>query len=174
MQYRFKTLDKEFKKDFGGALLRGNAREKRPISLKRPLHLVMRSSMARGQLSFLNQKRRKRIEDLLRRTAASNDVKLYRYANSGNHLHLIVLPSSREAFNSFVRAISGLIARLTLGAEKGSAKGLKFWDARPFTRIIEWGRDFTRACAYVLQNRLEALGFIPYRPRRRKIRQIEV
>ncbi len=121
--------------------------------------------MARGQLSFLNQKRRKRIESLVRRTAASKGVKLYRYANSGNHLHIIILPSSREAFNSFVRVISGLIARLTLGAEKGSAKGLKFWDARPFTRVIEWGRDYNRACAYVLQNTLEALGFAPYRKR---------
>jgi hypothetical protein len=78
---------------------------------------------------------------------------------------MIVLPSSRTGFNGFIRAISGLIARLTLGVERGRAKGLKFWDARPFTRVLEWGRDYRQACAYLAQNILEALGFIEYRPR---------
>lgn len=25
------------------------------------------------------------------------------------------------------------------------------WDAKPFTRIVEWGRDFVGVCAYILQ-----------------------
>ncbi len=173
MQYHFKSFDKEFKKDFGGSLLRGNAREARPISLKRPMHLVMRSSLARGELSFLHRNRSKKIETIVRRTASSKGVKVYRFANSGNHLHLIVLPSSRKDFNAFIRSVSGLIARITLGVERGSAKALRFWDARPFTRIIEWGRDYKRACKYVLQNTLEALGFIPYQKRGLRARKDE-
>jgi hypothetical protein len=95
-------------------------------------------------------------------------VKVYRFSNSGNHLHFIVLPSSREAFKTYIKAVTGIIARLTLGAERGSAKGLRFWDAKPYTRILEWGRDFKTACRYVLQNTLEALGFIPYQPRKKR------
>ncbi len=167
-QLTFRKFEKEKLKDFGGLLLKGNPRERRPISLKRPLHLVMRSSLAKGEYSFLKQKRAQQIKVLIERMAKLNGVKVYRMANSGNHLHLIVLPRSREAFHRFIRAISGLIARLTLGVERGASQGVKFWDARPFTRILEWGRDYQAACRYVLQNTLEALGFIAYQPRKSK------
>lgn len=153
-------------KDFGGSLIKGNPREQRPISMKRPLHLVMRSSLAKGERSFLNPRRSRIIRELVHRSAKEHGVKVYRYANSGNHLHFILLPVSRTAFMRFIRSISGVIARMTLGVQRGKALGLKFWDARPFTRILEWGRDYRRACDYLKQNILEALGFIPYQPRK--------
>jgi REP element-mobilizing transposase RayT len=152
-------------KTFGGSTLKGNAREQRPISVKRPMHVVMRSSLATNEHSFLKPQRARRIETLVRRIGKAKGVKVYRYANAGNHLHLVVLPRSRESFHAFTRAISGVIARLTLGVERGRAQGKKFWDAKPFTRILEWGRDFKTTVSYVLQNKLEALGFIPYQKR---------
>ena len=167
-QLLFPEFEKLKQKDFGGSLISGNPREPRPISTKRPMHLVMRSSHARGQNSFLSPKRSKLIRELIYRSGKHQGVKIYRYANSGNHLHLIVLPSSRKAFQRFIRVISGLIARITLGVERGHARGIKFWDARPFTRILEWGRDFNTSCRYLLQNTLEALGFMKYRPRKER------
>jgi REP element-mobilizing transposase RayT len=164
-QLYFPLFDKLRIKDFGGSLIKGNAREARPLSLKRPLHLVLRSTLATGALSFLNPERRKQIQDLIERSARFHGVKLYRYANSGNHLHLIILPKSRLAYRRFIRAISGRIARIVLGAERGRAKGIQFWDALPFTRILEWGKDFDRVKSYLKQNTLEALGFVPYRAR---------
>jgi REP element-mobilizing transposase RayT len=164
-QFIFSGFEKLKAKDFGGALIKGNPREARPVSTKRPMHLVMRSTFTRGERSFLRPARAKQIKELVQRTSQRHGVKVYRFANSGNHLHMIVLPRSRNGFNAFIRAISGLIARLTLGVERGRAKGLKFWDARPFTRILEWGKDYTNACRYLLQNTLEALGFAPYLPR---------
>jgi hypothetical protein len=155
-------------KKFGGTGLKGNAREQRPISIKRPLHLVMKSTLARGDKSFLSKTRARLIEDLVHRQGRLSGVKVYRFANSGNHLHLVIKPISRRAFKAYIRTISGLIARITLGAEKGKALGLKFWDARPFTRIVEWGRDYKNVCNYVLQNTLEAIGFIAYQPRGKK------
>jgi REP element-mobilizing transposase RayT len=157
-------------KEFGGSqgLKKANAREPRPISIKRPMHLVIRSTLSTGEFSFLRAKRARRIEALVRRLGKEKGVKVYRFANSGNHLHFIVLPSSREAFKSYIRAVTGIIARLTLGAERGSAQGKRFWDAKPYTRILEWGRDFKTTCRYVLKNTLEALGFIPYEPRKEK------
>ena len=65
------------------------------MAMKRPVHLVMKSSLARGDKSFLNTARKKAIEQLLYRLGKQKGVKLYRYANSGNHLHLLILPSSR-------------------------------------------------------------------------------
>lgn len=153
-------------KDFGGSAIKGNAREARPLSTRRPLHLVMRSTLAKGEKSFLNRRHDRAIRNLIVGAGRKAGVKIYRFANSGNHLHLVILPSSRAAYLRFIRSISGRIARRILGAEKGRAQGVKFWDALPFTRILEWGRDYTRACAYLRQNTLEALGFITYRPRK--------
>jgi hypothetical protein len=135
------------------------------------MHLVLRSSQARGERSFLRPGGRARlIERLVRKQGREKGVRIYRFANSGNHLHLLVLPRSRKGYRAFVRAISGLIARLALGAERGRAQmaqGARFWDARPYTRIVEWGRAFHVACHYVRLNELEAPGFWPYRARGR-------
>ncbi len=155
-------------KEFGGSLLRGHARIARPVSHKRAMHLVMRSSHAKATNSFLRIERAKRIEKLIFKQAKEFGVRVYRYANSGNHLHLLILPRSRLAFNQFVKTISGLIARITLCSERGSAKAVQFWDARPYTKILEWGREFINVGKYILQNKLEAIGFIVYRPRKAK------
>ena len=164
-QLLFPGFEKLKVKDFGGSLIKGNAREPRPISVQRPIHLVMRSSLATGELSFLRARRPRLIHELVHRLGRAHGVKIYRFANSGNHLHFIIRPVSRKAFLRFIRAITGLIARITLGVERGRAKNLKFWDARPFTRILEWGKDYRTSANYVLQNQLEALGFIPFQPR---------
>lgn len=93
-------------------------------------------------------------------------VKVYSIANGGNHLHMVILPRTREAYIFFVRSISGLVARLVLKIKRGSARGLQFWDKRPYTRLVEWGKDFRGVCNYLMQNTLEALGFIPYQRRK--------
>src|SRR4051794_28787059 len=113
------TLENMNLKTFGGSLVKGNPREARPISIKRPMHLVMRSTLARGPYSFLHVSRCKRIENLIRYHGKLNDIRVYRYANSGNHLHIVILPRSRRAFKTFVRSISGLIARITTNVERG-------------------------------------------------------
>jgi REP element-mobilizing transposase RayT len=132
------------------------------------MHLVMRSTLATGERSFLRAKRARKIEELVHRLGKEKGVKVYRFANSGNHLHFIVLPSSREAFKSYIRAITGIIARISLGVERGSAQGKRFWDAKPYTKIIEWEREYKTVCNYLLRNTLEALGFIPYQTRKKR------
>lgn len=171
-QLGFEILEGNGIKHFGGAYLKNsNAKFARPISTKRSMHLVMRASLAKGERSLL--KRELVIQKIISSQAKTFGIKVYRQANGGNHLHLIVLPRSREAFNGFIRAISGLVARVVLKVEKGNPKGIKFWDKRPFTRIVEWGREFRTVSRYLLQNTLEAWGFIPYQPRNHKFKAIE-
>lgn len=172
-QLGFELLEHKNVKLFGGSLLKGHAKVKRPITTGRPMHLVMRSLIARGPKSFLRYDRA--ITNIINSQGLRFGVKIYRNANAGNHIHLIVLPRSRRAFNGFIRAVTGLVARLVLKKERGSSKDMDqqddkfetttFWEKRPFTRILEWGRDYKRACDYLTQNTLEALGFIPYKPR---------
>jgi REP element-mobilizing transposase RayT len=160
-------LEKVGVKVFGGTQLKGNPREQRPISIKKPMHLTMRSRLATGDRSFLIHERSIKIETIIHKAAKVHGVQILRFANAGNHLHIAILPKSRKAFVAFIRTISGLIARITLNKERGRAgKALKFWDARPYTRILEWGREFANVKAYLVKNTLEALGFQPYVPRK--------
>jgi REP element-mobilizing transposase RayT len=146
-------------KQFGGSLLKGNPREARPIAVKRPMHVVLRSGLATGPRSMLKPGTARRIEALVRRRATESGVRVYRFANSGNHLHLVLVSRSRAGFQRFLRAVTGLIARVVLGVERGRPLGVRFWDARPFTRIVEWGREYRIVANYVLGNHLEAVGF---------------
>ena len=162
-------LDQSFKirKDFGGSLLKkSHAKSARPLSTKEAMHIVLRSSVARGPLSMLKKETARKIAKALQAQAKQFHVKIYEFANVGNHLHLLVKASHRDLFKSFLRAISGLIARIVLGAERGQAKNLKFWDQRPFTRIVAWKKDFVGVKKYVIQNFNEAMGFTPYKPRK--------
>jgi hypothetical protein len=166
-QLNFDLTNENLGRKFGGAYLKNsNAKKKRPITTDRAMHLVMRSTLAKGPLSLRHKQ--EKVFAIVSKQAKTAGVKLYRYANAGNHLHMVVLPRSRPAFRKFVRAISGLIAREILGAQRGKAKGKKFWDKRPFTQIIEWGRQFRQVSSYVLQNTLEAIGFVEYKPRNKK------
>ena len=111
-------------KEFGGSKLRGNAREQRPIAVKRAMHLVLKSSIATGERSFLRKNRVRQIEALVFRLGRESGVRVYRFANSGNHLHILLRARSRQAFQRYLRALSGLIARMVLGAERGHGVGL--------------------------------------------------
>ncbi len=148
-------------KEFGGALLgRSNATRARPLTTSQAIHLTMRSSLARGSRSMLaNSGRKLHIERKLRKLSAQFGVKIYRFANVGNHLHLLLRITNRNLFQNFLRSIAGIIARICLGAERGKSKGLKFWDQRPWTRIVPWGRAYGSIVKYVELNFFEGLGF---------------
>ena len=74
--------------------------------------------------------------------------------------------SFRDSFKGFIRSISGIIARMVLGAQRGKAKLKGFWDARPFTRIVSWGKEFRKVKNYILKNVWESWGVIDYTKRK--------
>ncbi len=191
-------------KFFGGRFLHEKRRGRRPLSTREPIHLIMRSSWAKGAHSFTRPQNKMFIESLTHTLAQKYGVRIYRKAIVGNHLHFILRIHNRETYKSFVRVLSGKIASHIMNGESfatfigkiggegypqalsagdGAAKshytgegstrahetqgkGQRFWQFRPFSRVMSWGRDFKNGCEYVVQNTLEALGFIPYKPRR--------
>ena len=153
------TFKKHFRTEHGGSLYEGRRKEARPLATKRPMHVVLRSSRARGSWSFLTPKNRAHVEHLMRKTARSFGVKVQQMANSGNHLHLIVQGKRREGLRSFFRTFPALLARRITGARKGSPQG-RFWDALAYTRIVTWGRELMALKRYLLRNDLEAVGFL--------------
>ena len=165
---QFDFMRQQTRSDFGGSLLKkSHAKRSRPFSTKRAMHVVMRSSLARGHFSLRYSNHVTEVEQIVRNQAKKAGVRLYRYANSGNHLHLLILVPHSSSLRRFLRAVSGLIARLVMNTERGAPlpESVRFWDQRPFTRIVTWGREYAGVARYLLQNTLEALGFIPYQPR---------
>jgi hypothetical protein len=143
--------------EHGGDLRKGRRKLWRPYDPRRPIHLVLKSSRAVGAWSFLDDRNRRRVRHLIERFAAKNGVRVFRFANAGNHLHLVVQAKQPEQFKSFLRTISGLIARAVTGARKSHAMG-KFWDRLAWTRIVSWGNDLKRLLDYVLMNEMEGEG----------------
>lgn len=166
-------LGDEFKieKEFGGAhLKKSHAKKARPIAVKKTMHLTLKSSQAKGIKSFRYDKYRiQKIDKVIKAQAQKFGVEIFNCANVGNHIHLLVKASYRKGFISFLRAISGILARIALGAERGRAKQtdstLGFWDQRPWTRILFTWTDFKNVKRYVEQNFNEVMGFADYKPR---------
>ena len=191
-QYHFfKAQPKFYPKFFGGALLDGKRKSFRPLSSKDSIHFVLRSEWALGKDSFLVLRNKKTIESIIKKFAKKFGVKIYQQAVTSNHLHLLLKITNRYLYRSFIKAISGMIASHVMGqqsfklfaksrrlslagggvtetqtSDKSKDKAQGFWQFRPFSRVVNWGRDFKNCTAYLKQNVLEALGFIPYTVRK--------
>ena len=90
--------------------------------------------------------------------AARFKVHVYRAANVGDHLHLLVKSSDRKALADYLRVLAGRIAVTVSGAQKGVKRIGKFWDHLCWSRLVKWGREFHVVQRYVFANELEFLG----------------
>jgi REP element-mobilizing transposase RayT len=142
------------KDSFGGAALKGNPRSARPLDSKLPVHLTLRAkkSVLRLPKTF------GLVENLIDQISKKYGVKIFKRANVGNHLHLVIQVKT-ALWARFIRELTGRIAQII--KELGLAVESGFWLYRPHTRIVRsWKKAFQTALAYVELNRLEAEGFI--------------
>ncbi|MGK5085543.1 transposase [Bdellovibrionota bacterium FG-1] len=147
----------------GGDLAEGKRKAIRPIDPKQAIHLVLRSSMAHGDYSMLRKANSVAIEVLLQKLAKKWGIRVYRFANVGNHLHLLIRVPSRAVWRRFLRRFAGGVAMIVTGARKGhslapNSTGRAFWDGLAFTRIVHFGRDYHRVALYMVKNLFEAMG----------------
>ena len=147
----------------GGELTQGKRKAARPIDPKQALHVVLRSSKAHGELSMLHPKHCTHVHHVTQKLAQRWGISLYRYANVGNHIHLLIKVPSRAVWQRFLRELTGAIAIIVTGAKKGAAlkqnnTGRGFWDHLAFTRIVHFGRDFKNVGRYLIKNLFEAAG----------------
>lgn len=106
---------------------------------------------------MLSVANRKIVDKAMRHATERFAVRVYDRANVGNHIHIVLKARTQDAYKAFIRYLSGRIAFEVTGAKKGSAKG-RFWDAIPYSRVLEWGRDFINARIYVTKNLFEGDG----------------
>jgi REP element-mobilizing transposase RayT len=143
-------------REHGGTFRKGRRKSKRPFDPKRSLHLTMRSRRARGVMSMLRQNHKWRIWGLLQRVSEKHQIRVYRFANVGNHLHLLVQARRRDQLQRFLCEFTGGVANLITGATKGRPE--KFWDGLVWSKLVDWGRQFQSTARYVLLNVLEGLA----------------
>jgi REP element-mobilizing transposase RayT len=175
--------------EHGGALAHKKRRSRRPLKIKKPLHVTMRSHLAKGSRSLLKNK--SAVYSVLISSSRKFRIRIYRIAVCGNHLHLLVRGQKRVDIQNFFRVATGHIAqkilkshplqpaevrwRERLSSQRREALSKPqhpknrrvFWDALLYSRILSgWGNEFRVVAAYIEQNVLEALGIIPYQPRK--------
>ena len=128
---------------FGGSLLTSNPKVRRPLDSKLPTHVVLRAtkSTMRKPQNFL------KVNQAINNACRKHGVRLYEYANVGNHLHLLIKLRSRASWAGFIREITGRIAQLT------ETK----WLHRPFTRIVRGCKSAYKVVkSYIELNEFEA------------------
>ena len=165
---------KKVSRSYGGDLLtkRKNRTHGRPISTQHSMHFVLRSTRAKGDWSFKLHERA--IREIIEKFATKNGVKLNSMANVGNHLHLHLQLSTRHTYQAFIRAITSAIMMTVTGASRWNKRPLeklkaqaeqetnkpkKFWDRRPFSRIVVGLKAYLTMRDYVYLNELESNGF---------------
>lgn len=140
----------------GGDLLKNKQKTRRPLSSRRPVHVVFRSQKVMDHGSFVRHK--DLLNELLQKYARMYHITIYEFAICTNHLHGVFGFKECIDFQNFLRSFTGQVAQ-KISNQKG------FWEARPFTRVLSWGKDFERTQNYVEKNRLETWGWIEYQPR---------
>lgn len=139
---------KKTKPAFGGNLLKGNAKSKRPLDSKKPLHLVLRSQ---HEVSLRSPKAFGPVNLVVKQAAEKYGVRIYAFANVGDHLHVLLKISNRRLWAAFIREIAGRIASLLR-----TFKNTQVWAHKPFTRVVQsWRRDFRNVKDYIFLNELE-------------------
>jgi REP element-mobilizing transposase RayT len=149
-------------KAYGGELLktRKGRTHGRPLDTRTTIHLVLRSSKAIGEWSFSRPKHQAKIKEIIRRFAQTYGVRVLSVAIVGNHLHLQIKLSNRYTYFPFIRAITAAIAMAITKVNRwNKARGpLRFWDYRPFTRVIQSLRAYLNLRDYIRINQMEGAG----------------
>ncbi len=152
------------KNEHGGSISRGKRKVSRPLSTKRPLHLVLKSDVAIGRLSLVRFETT--ILKILEVYAKKFQIKVYKISINRNHLHLCILGTDRRGLTSFFRAFSGVVAKQIIRQSQTRVK--KLWTYRIYSRIVAWGQAFKIVLAYIEQNTLETAVLIPFKPRKKR------
>jgi REP element-mobilizing transposase RayT len=143
----------DYKKEFGGSLLLGKRKTARPIAVKKPMHLILKTT----KLSPFNPTNRN-LEKIIKSHALRFGIKIYNFAINNNHIHMVMKLPTREAYFAFIKTVTAAIVSYLSKALSKDLRGL--FDLRPFTKILSWGKQFETAMDYMILNQQEALGLI--------------
>ena len=140
---------------FGGSLNCGKRKNRRPVSLKESMHVVLRAESARGNYSLLLPQNARMTYRLMCHYGKKFEVRVYNYAFVGNHLHLLLKAKTRVGFQHFLRVFAGQVAQRITKAKPHAPLLKRFWDFIAYSRTIPWGRAYKTAQNYIRENILQ-------------------
>lgn len=160
MKKRQLELLKKFQDAYGGELQkkRKGRTHGRPLDTRNTMHLVLRSNKAKGEWSFKKPQNQKCVTAILKRFTKKFGVKVISLANVGNHLHFHIKLGNRHTYKPFICALTSAIAMAVTGKSRWNKVKGKFWDYRPFTRVIKSFRAYLNIRDYILINQFEGVG----------------
>ena len=84
------ALLKDQPKAYGGELLktRKGRSTGRPLDTRNTMHLILRSTKAKGEWSFWKPMNKEHIKSIVQKFSSKYGIKVLSFANVGNHLHL--------------------------------------------------------------------------------------
>ncbi len=139
------------KNECGGSLIHRKRKSKRVLDFKKSTHLVLR---LKGRLpSFFNPRDRK-LRLLFVRAAEKNGIKIYQLIFNHTHCHSVLKMESRDDYVRFIREITSKLVGYFSVTTRLKLKGI--FDSRPWTRIVQWGKDFKRVKNYMIKNEIES------------------
>jgi REP element-mobilizing transposase RayT len=139
----------DYKKTFGGEELKGKRKSKRPLSLKSPTHLILKSD-----LKNVFKPNNQRLQALIQNIASKFHIHIYDIAINWNHIHFLIQVKDRKDYVRFIRALT---SKIVMAVRKALPNlRAKLFTLRPFTRIVSWGKDFENVRAYIVKNFFEA------------------
>lgn len=141
---------RNYKKTFGGSALVGRRKEKRPLSIKSPIHLILKSENHKV-FRPANQS----LHRLILETARKFNIQVRDFAMNWSHSHFVIQISSRQDYVRFIRALT---SKMAMAVQKAQVQKTKLFTLRPFSRILNWGRDYRNVIQYIFLNFKEALG----------------
>jgi len=132
----------QVQREFGGSLLMGKRKTKRPLAFNKTNHLVLKVNN-----SFLLLKNTGQVETTLFHYARRFGLIIYAFAIHADHIHINFRVGTRIQYNRWIRTVT---ARLSILIPK-----LK-WRYRPYNRLTNWGKDFRGLKNYLKKNSDEA------------------
>ena len=133
----------------GGVPSLGKRKTARPFSPNAPMHLVLKAKRAKGLWSLLHRKNKAQVNSMIYVYAARFKVRVYRASVVGNQIHLLVKAHERKHLADFLRVLAGRIAVTISGARKHVKKIGRFWDYLYWSRLVNWGNEFSRVRNYL-------------------------
>ena len=139
----------------GGSSGLGCRKVRRPFASHSPLHIVFKSTKARGALSFKGFKNHTLVESTLKAQAKRHGVRLMSYVIMHNHVHIKAKASARRGMQNFLRRVGSIIAQKVTKARRGNPFG-RFWDALVFSRLLVSKYEELILSRYFEANRIES------------------
>ena len=141
---------KTLQKSFGGSLIVGKRKSKRPLKVNQPLHLILKANC-----KFVFNPRNQSLIKLIEQQAQKFEIKIDQLALNFPHIHFVIRFAAEENYKKFIRSLTSLLA---LKIRKHYPEFQKVFQLRPYTRVVAWGRDYKNVLRYSLKNIHDAYG----------------